>query len=238
MSFDTIASHLVYSSALNSSSSVVDGGAHKGWFSTAIANRFGCKCYAYELSEELFTALHSCDRVTYLRAALCGHVGDIAIAANLTGDHPMGAGLAHLGSGQETVAGLVCGLDFAAILKSAGGRVDLLKLDIEGAEIEFLDSATDEALAQVGQYTIEFHDHCGLTDPEEVQRIMSRFERLGYYRLWSSWRMNTHDMLFVNRRILTRNQYFLKMYPIRYWSAFGRMIRRQVSKLQEGKETS
>lgn len=224
MAFDTIASHLVYTSPLGPGSVVADGGAHKGWFAEAVAGRFGCRVFGFELEAGLFFALRPTDRVTYTRAALCGREGPVGIAAGVSGDHPIGTGLAHLGGGGATET--VPGLDFPALLRAVGGRLDLLKLDIEGAEIEFLDSAPDDALAAVGQLTIEFHDHCGITPPAEVGRVCRRLRGLGFRQLWSSWRVNTHDTLFAHRRVMSGPQFAWQMYPVRYARAVGRVARR------------
>jgi FkbM family methyltransferase len=41
--------------------------------------------------------------------------------------------------------------------QNAISRVDLLKMDIEGSEIDVFEGATDEDLQRVDQFTIEFH---------------------------------------------------------------------------------
>jgi FkbM family methyltransferase len=50
-------------------------------------------------------------------------------------------------------------VDFAEVLRRLGGRVDLAKLDIEGAEVEVLQTAHPSDLAACGQLTVEFHDN-------------------------------------------------------------------------------
>lgn len=100
----------------------------------------------------------------------------------------------------------------------------MLKLDIEGAEIEFFDAA----LAGVGQITVEFHDHCGMTPPAEVARVCRRLHGPGFRGLRSPWRENTHDTLFAHRRILPGSKYLWQMYPVRYARAVGRVTRRTV----------
>jgi FkbM family methyltransferase len=228
MSFETIESHLVFVRALRPNSLVVDGGAHKGWFSRTLASRFHCRCVGFEPSPDLFQALPQLEGVTFHHAALAGVAGPVRLGSEVSAPNPMGSALTHLGSKGD--AGVeVPGLNFAAMLSVVGGGpIDLLKLDIEGAEIEFLDSATDEDLARVGQITVEFHDHCGITPPAEIERLCRRLNGLGFQRLWSSWRPNTHDTLFVHRRVLPRWRYILQMYPVRFLRAVGRATRRQI----------
>jgi hypothetical protein len=49
-------------------------------------------------------------------------------------------------------------------------RIDLLKADIEGAEISMLTACPDEVLGRIAQIGIEFHDFCGITPAAEVYR--------------------------------------------------------------------
>ncbi len=60
----------------------------------------------------------------------------------------------------------------------AGGRdIDLLKLDIEGAEASVLSAARDEDLLRIGAIVIEVH---GQHDPFAADRIRNRLTRLGF----------------------------------------------------------
>jgi hypothetical protein len=47
-------------------------------------------------------------------------------------------------------------------------------MDIEGAEIEVIDSLDDDLIEGVGQWTIEFHDFMGLTSVSDVERCVER----------------------------------------------------------------
>jgi FkbM family methyltransferase len=49
-------------------------------------------------------------------------------------------------------------IEFSKVIRELGGRVDLVKLDVEGAEIGVLQSASASDLASCGQLTVEFHD--------------------------------------------------------------------------------
>ncbi len=49
-------------------------------------------------------------------------------------------------------------ITFRELRRRAGvDRIDLLKIDIEGAEIGMFDDCTDEELSSIGQITVEFH---------------------------------------------------------------------------------
>jgi FkbM family methyltransferase len=47
------------------------------------------------------------------------------------------------------------------LLELGVAEIEVLKLDIEGAELEVIDSLSDDFFHNVGQLTIEFHDFLG-----------------------------------------------------------------------------
>jgi Methyltransferase FkbM domain len=53
----------------------------------------------------------------------------------------------------------------------SGGVVDVVKMDIEGAEIEVIASLDDDQIKRVGQWAIEFHDFMGMMTGLDVERI-------------------------------------------------------------------
>jgi FkbM family methyltransferase len=73
-------------------------------------------------------------------------------------------------------------ISLSSLLKTLPGPVDVLKLDIEGAEVAALNSLGDDELREIGQITCEFHD-----DPsfqfqmkDAVTGLISRLERIGF----------------------------------------------------------
>jgi hypothetical protein len=114
------------------------------------------------------------------------------------------------------------------ILKLAElNRVDLIKFDIEGAEIEVLDACSDDFLTTIGQLTIEFHDFLGLTPLATVERVVGRLESLGFYSI-KMWSRAWGDTLFVNRRLPSANALKLawSRHVTRNWWVLRRLWRR------------
>ncbi|MDH3378410.1 MAG: FkbM family methyltransferase [Gammaproteobacteria bacterium] len=76
--------------------------------------------------------------------------------------------------------------------------IDLLKDDIEGAEIQLFDSMSDSMLREISQITVEFHDFLPeLKLRSEVRRIIERIKKLGFLCIVFS--VIAHkDVLFVN----------------------------------------
>jgi FkbM family methyltransferase len=59
-------------------------------------------------------------------------------------------------------------------------RIDLLKVDIEGAEWEVLLDLDEKYLNKIGQLCVEFHDFIDPTKKEDTQKVISRLKSLGY----------------------------------------------------------
>ncbi len=82
-------------------------------------------------------------------------------------------------------------------------RIDVLKIDIEGAEYELLEQAPDWALARFRQITVEFHD---FVDPALRARnaaIVKKMRRIGFTVLKNATRYKHgsefYDTLFYQR---------------------------------------
>jgi FkbM family methyltransferase len=80
------------------------------------------------------------------------------------------------------------------------GRIELIKMDIEGEEVAVLRTAPAEIFARVAQMTVEFHDFLDAKSVPAIRAVMSRMKSLGFIAIRFSW--NTYgDVLFVNQRL-------------------------------------
>lgn len=103
------------------------------------------------------------------------------------------------------------------ILEEVPRTIDVLKVDIEGAECDALRGVPSEELAKVRQITVEFHGaplFGGLTDPVSVERTIEYVEACGFLVLDFTVRWPHYpraDVLFINRAAVTRaEQLFLQ----------------------------
>lgn len=77
-------------------------------------------------------------------------------------------------------------------------RVDLVKMDIEGAEIDLFNRSSDEELQSLMQITVEFHDFIYPEQSPSVAAIRKRMESIGFWVLPFS--LDNTNVLFVNRK--------------------------------------
>ena len=57
----------------------------------------------------------------------------------------------------------------------------MVKVDIEGSEIEVLDSCSDEFLKTIAQLTLELHDFTGQVSKAQPRVLEERLRRLGFF---------------------------------------------------------
>ena len=77
--------------------------------------------------------------------------------------------------------------------------IDLLKLDIEGAEVAVLKNLPGECLERIKQITVEFHDFEFTEHGKELPIIDELLKEKGFAKIKFSVRSNM-DVLYINRR--------------------------------------
>jgi FkbM family methyltransferase len=88
-------------------------------------------------------------------------------------------------------------INLSSVIRELGGRVDLVKFDIEGAEIGVLKEAAASDLNSCGQLTVEFHDRRPPLTRRDVDDVCRRMRAEGYAIMMANW-PNVDDVLFVN----------------------------------------
>jgi len=201
--FGSIRGHSLYTPPLGADSVIVDLGANRGEFALQMSRRFGGRYHLVEGNPDLQDEL---------RAHTPFHVLPYAVAPV---DGPIRFNVAKNDEGSSILAlpetsAYDCTLDrsvevvgkrLESILAEIDEpRVDLLKVDIEGAEIEMLTTADATRLRAIGQITVEFHGDSifGFGLHREVERAIDRLKGLGFVALNFSRPMRT-DVLFVSR---------------------------------------
>lgn len=76
-------------------------------------------------------------------------------------------------------------------------KIDIVKMDIEGAENEVLLKTSPETLLRIAQLCVEFHDIFSPEMGPTVRRVRSRLKSLGFAEVNANWPY-TDDILFIN----------------------------------------
>ena len=195
--------HTIYSKILDSDSLAIDLGANVGQFSEAITREFNCTCYAIEAVPAVYSQLPENGLVKKFNYAISDrneplkiYVSDNRECNSISQEAASAYGL----QGEISVDGIT----LETFLNNQRIElVDLLKIDIEGAEEAVFNSTSDATLCNVKQITIEFHDFMpGSISTDEVNKITNRLKRLGFICIPFSYLfpdMDTCDFLFINR---------------------------------------
>jgi FkbM family methyltransferase len=168
-----IMSHSFLADLLPRDAVVIDLGANRGTFSAEVNSRFGWRCAAVEPNPEMFKQIPRREGIVAINAAVASVDGPVTL--NLA-ENPESSSLLALPLDASRGQVSVQGLTLQSVCKFAGvERVDLLKMDIEGAEIDLLRSLPASELSQIRQITIEFHESSGLErlPPDSSARLVN-----------------------------------------------------------------
>lgn len=222
----TIRGHSFYTGLINRESIVVDFGAHKGEFASRIRSDFGCKCILVEALPSLYSQIVDGPLVQKYHFAMASRDApvELFISKNIEGNTITGSSTAG-SDGSVTVEGVTLG----TFMTRAGiDTIDLLKMDIEGAEIGLIQTASDEIFSKITQITVEFHDFVpgGGVSAHQVAQINKRLQDLGFYVIKFSRSLNT-DVLFINRKLsgISTAEYWYIKYINKYFHGISRLLR-------------
>ena len=164
--------------------------------------------------------------VTLLPYALAGKDGSVTLRRNT---NPEGSTITDKVDGEQLDAIEVRAVSLPSLLEEQQiGVPDLLKLDVEGSELEVLRACDDELLAGIKQITVEFHDFNGVVSAADVQDTLARFRRLGFSTLRMPWRFHC-DVLMINRRLtdFTHIDALVQQHLVRRLRGATRMLKRR-----------
>lgn len=221
-----IQGHTFYLPALGPGAVAFDFGASGGEFALALIGLSGCKCHCADASPSAFEVLSGVAGIDAHHLALGGADGPVEmLIGGHEGDHFWVRG------GADDVAAApirVEGITLATFMARCGVEyVDLIKLDIEGAEFDLFDATDDATLRRVGQWSVEFHDFLDPSLAPKVAAVIRRLEGLGFATIVMT-RHGHGDVLFLNRERLGLDawQLFYMRTALKYGRGIGRMLAR------------
>ncbi|HVR44799.1 MAG TPA: FkbM family methyltransferase [Thermoanaerobaculia bacterium] len=176
----------------------IDCGANVGLFTTFMA-KTGATVYAFEPNPVAFEALvvntAHYPNVKAIRAAVTAVPGPVRLYLHKwSDDDPL-----HWSTGSSLIAGksnvskekfaTVEGIPLAPFIRDVGGRVRILKMDVEGAEVAILNHLLDEGLhTAIGQAFVEVHDRKVRELVEPTRLLRERLARMGATQFRLDWR--------------------------------------------------
>ena len=206
---------------------VIDLGGSSGPFSNAVINLFGGLCHVLEAATVNFNQIEETDRLKRHHHAIAGEEGpaQLWLAEN---EVPWGS-TEQLGQFNYSQSEEVEGITLSGLLKKIdAAHVDLLKIDIEGAEFDMFRSTPDELLTSISQITIEFHDFMDAKYIQPVQDVKQRLTGLGF-TCFVFTRHYNGDVLFINNAHLKLSLW--QRFEGGIWLKYSRGLRRLLARL-------
>lgn len=178
---DRVRDHTFLKHYLNRTSKIVDLGMNKGEFARIMNSRHGCKVAGIEANPVL--AAKNADltgSITCKNAAIAAHDGSVRFSINKENSEastivPDDTQLS------ETVV-VVPSISLSTFFHEiAVEHIDLLKIDVEGAELDIVETTPADIIQQCTQISVEFHTFLYPSHSERVEEAIARLAGLGFY---------------------------------------------------------
>jgi FkbM family methyltransferase len=167
-----------------------------------------------EANPQLASQIPKSDSIQVFNYAISGDDEDVVLNIHKNSESSSTKGIpSDMKTGEVQVPGQTLDTFLSA---NAIASVDLLKVDIEGAEVPLFNSASDASLERISQIVIEFHDFLGLINASDVARIVERLRGAGFYPIkFSHSNMNWLFVRLVRCRVSLLQRAYAK-YVFRY----------------------
>lgn len=193
-SVDRLCEHTYLPSLLGPDSIILDLGANRGEFARGMISRYSCRVFALEPVSGLRAGIAPLAGLTLLPFAAGGKNGRARLRVFGTRCASLLYEKEHdVLDAEEDIEVL----DLRSLLERLEvDSIDLVKVDIEGAEIEMFASASDADLCKCAQITVEFHDFIYPEQRVQVESIKRRLRAIGFRVI--NFSLDNTDVLFVN----------------------------------------
>jgi FkbM family methyltransferase len=194
---DRVEEHTFLPNCLNRTGKVIDLGMNKGDFAKVIRDRCGCSVAGLEANPSLAKA-------TNLSGILCKNA---AISASdgfvefLIDEENCEASHIVVSAVHTVDAITVPSVSLSTFLREINTKeVDLLKIDVEGTELELFEKTDPDDLLRCAQITVEFHSFIYPDQAPRVESAIAKLSELGFYHL--DFSASRTDVLFINNKMI------------------------------------
>jgi FkbM family methyltransferase len=196
---DRVRGHTFLKNYLNSTGKVIDLGMNKGDFARAIYGKYGCSVMGLEANPILASAVCRLDGIGCKNAAVSALDGSVKFS--IDEENPEASKIVPDSTPISDKVIVVPSVSLSTFFREVEAeQIDLLKVDIEGAELDLVETTEPEIFQRCAQITIEFHSFLYPSQAARIERAIALLSGLGFHYIdFSRRRM---DVLFINSRII------------------------------------
>jgi FkbM family methyltransferase len=195
MLFDRVCEHTFIRDILSPRSLVIDLGMNKGNFSYEIQRKYGCKIIGVEPNPVLCCNIIQSERLHCYNYAITNEVGEVDFYIDEADSESSSI---YLKTGSKIK---IPSITLSHLIDDPKGlEVDLLKIDIEGAELLIFDEIDHQILWNIKQITIEFHGFIWPNQIQIIRKVIKKLRHADFYAI--DFSRNLSNVLFINQRII------------------------------------
>lgn len=199
LSIDRIKGHTFLRNHISRDGIVIDLGMNRADFANAIHNKYGCAVLGVEANPVLAAENAEMSGVTCRNAAVAQSDGFVKFLINK--DNLEASKIVPDSTAASDDIVTVPSISLSSLIRDVNAdRVDLLKFDIEGAELDVIETTTPAVLWRCDQIAVEFHSFIYPSDSNRVDRVIVLLSEIGFYPIDFSTEKN--DVLFINCNVI------------------------------------
>lgn len=192
-----ICDHTILKNTLSRKTTVVDAGFNTGAFSGEIVRLFSASVIALEPEPHLFSNANVSDKIDLRNVALSTSIGTVKLYEY----HNQCASLHEIPATAIYKAHEVQSTTLERLVEGCRScDFGLLKMDIEGEEMEVLESTPANVLTQFPQITVEFHFRNFPDHKKRFKKVKLRLRKLGFLAINFS-KHDATDVLFFKESV-------------------------------------
>lgn len=216
---DRFLGHSFISDIIKPNSLVVDLGANKGEFSSYMADKFRARVLAVEPMPIFFNSIKEDAFIQKFNYGIAGknEKRKFFVPSSICPNF-------YRGENKDPTIEVNCISLDKFFEENNIKHVDLLKVDIEGAEIELFESLKKETLQKIDQITVEFHEFLWPELKPQVKAIKKKLAEDFYCVSFSL--TNNGDVLFIRKSLISPLDYIYLKYFKRYLMGLRRKFKK------------
>jgi len=203
ITIENVHDHTFIRNWISKDSTIVDLGMNLGEFAWILQSNFRCRVFGVEANPHLAARLPQSESVRCYPMAVSGLTGVVKFYVdekNTVASHIVQS--KELDAGTESPSTIeVPSVSLAEFFHmNQIGRVDMLKVDVEGAELDIFEQTHPKVFEDVVQISVEFHAFLDPSVTPRIRRILARMERAGFY--WMDFTRTYRDVLLINAKLV------------------------------------